>query len=59
MIGWFGRSGTGYRHGMDCPECGKQMTWTPNEEDVEGGWFECPENHRYRKGPHLRPIPVS
>jgi hypothetical protein len=44
---------------MECPECGQQMEWTANEDDVEGGWYQCPQNHRYRKGPYLEPIPVS
>ena len=60
-----GRSGmlirllAGYPHAMECPECGQQMEWTPNEDDVEGGWYQCPANHRYRKGPYLEPVPVS
>jgi predicted RNA-binding Zn-ribbon protein involved in translation (DUF1610 family) len=44
---------------MECPECGQQMEWTAIEDDVEGGWYQCPQNHRYRKGPYTEPIPVS
>ena len=35
------------------------MTWFRIEDDPDGGWWQCPDNHRARRGPDGRPIPLT
>jgi hypothetical protein len=34
---------------MFCPTCGQDIEWVDVEGDVQGGWWECEEKHRWRR----------
>jgi len=42
---------------MTCPECHDRLVWIPLNEDPDGGWWQCSDEHRYRRsGNQLVPL---